>query len=80
MAWASGGLRTGRAGHRIRLPTAGTGLHGGFRLSGTLLSQTLPVIASELFAAQGFHALIGRDILSQCVFMYNGNGFFTLAY
>ena len=45
-----------------------------------LLSQTLPVIASELFAAQGFHALIGRDILSQCVFMYNGNGFFTLAY
>jgi hypothetical protein len=45
-----------------------------------LLSQTLPVIASSLFAAQGFHALIGRDILSQCVFMYNGNGFFTLAY
>lgn len=45
-----------------------------------LLSQTLPVVASELLAAQGFHALIGRDILSQCVFVYNGSGFFTLSY
>jgi hypothetical protein len=45
-----------------------------------LLNQTLAVTASELFAAQGFHALIGRDILSQCVFMYNGGGFFTLGY
>lgn len=45
-----------------------------------LFSQTLPVIASELLAAQGFHALIGRDILSQCVFVYNGSGFFTLSY
>lgn len=49
--------------------------------SGTpLFSQTLPVISSELLAVQGFHALIGRDILSQCVFVYNGSGFFTLAY
>jgi hypothetical protein len=45
-----------------------------------LFSQTMPVMASELLAAQGFHALIGRDILSQCVFVYNGNGFFTLSY
>jgi hypothetical protein len=45
-----------------------------------LFNQTLPVIAAELLAAQGFHALIGRDILSQCVFVYNGSGFFTLAY
>lgn len=45
-----------------------------------LFSQTLPVIASDLLAAQGFHALIGRDILSQCVFVYNGSGFFTLSY
>jgi hypothetical protein len=43
-----------------------------------LFNQTLPVTATELFAAQ--HALIGRDILSQCVFVYNGSGFFTLAY
>ncbi len=45
-----------------------------------LFNKTLPVTASELYAAQGFHALIGRDILSQCVFVYNGSGFFTLAY
>lgn len=45
-----------------------------------LFSQTLPVVASELLTAQGFHALIGRDILSQCVFVYNGSGFFTLGY
>jgi hypothetical protein len=45
-----------------------------------LFSQTMPVMASDLFAAQGFHALIGRDILSQCVFVYNGSGFFTLSY
>lgn len=45
-----------------------------------LIQQTLPVTASDLFTSQGFHALIGRDILSQCVFVYNGSGFFTLAY
>lgn len=45
-----------------------------------LLTQTLPVTATELVAAQGFHMLIGRDILSQCVVVYNGSGFFTLAY
>jgi hypothetical protein len=45
-----------------------------------LISQTLPVTACELLAGQGFHALIGRDILSQCVFVYNGSGFFTLSY
>lgn len=45
-----------------------------------LFSQTLAVFSSELHATQGFHALIGRDILSQCVFVYNGSGFFTLSY
>lgn len=45
-----------------------------------LFHQTLPVFAAELLNAQGFHALIGRDILSQCVFVFNGSGFFTLAY
>jgi hypothetical protein len=38
------------------------------------------VISSELLAAQGIHALIGRDILSRCVLMYNGAAFFTIAY
>lgn len=46
-----------------------------------LIFQTIPVIAADLLEAQGFHALIGRDILSRCLFSYNGEvGIFTLAY
>lgn len=46
-----------------------------------LILQTVPVIASELLSQQGFHALLGRDILDQCLFVYNGKeGFFTLAF
>ena len=41
----------------------------------------IAVSASELFAAQGFHALVGRDILQRCVLNYNGAAaIFTLAY
>ena len=41
----------------------------------------MPVVASELFQAQGYHALLGRDILQRCVLTYNGSvGIFTLAY
>ena len=42
----------------------------------------IPVIEGRNFLAlQGFHALIGRDILSKCVLTYNGSeGFYTLAY
>jgi hypothetical protein len=46
-----------------------------------LLVANLPVLCAELFAAQGFHALIGRDILSLCLFHYDGiSKLFTLAY
>jgi len=46
-----------------------------------LFIHTMPVVASELLAAQGFHALLGRDVLSQCLFAYNGEfGVFTLAF
>ena len=46
-----------------------------------LLIPSMAVSASELFVAQGFHALLGRDILSRCVLNYNGStGLFTLAY
>jgi hypothetical protein len=42
---------------------------------------TLPVISAELLSSQGFHALIGRDILANCIFSYIGNmGLFSLAY
>lgn len=46
-----------------------------------LYVNTLPVICAEILASQGFHALIGRDVLAQCVLSYNGSmGWFTLAY
>lgn len=46
-----------------------------------LVIHNMPVVASELFAAQGFHVLLGRDILQQCVLTYNGAiGLFTFAY
>ncbi|MEA2560620.1 MAG: hypothetical protein QOH06_2124 [Acidobacteriota bacterium] len=46
-----------------------------------LFLRTIPVVATELLAAQGFHALLGRDILAHCILVYNGDmGFFTLAF
>ncbi|MGH7559110.1 MAG: aspartyl protease family protein [Gemmatimonadota bacterium] len=46
-----------------------------------LILQTIPVVAAELVAVQGFEVLIGRDILQDCVLVYNGtNGWFTLAF
>jgi len=49
--------------------------------AGALAIPNMPVTASELFLAQGFHALVGRDILQRCVLTYNGTlGLFTLAY
>jgi hypothetical protein len=44
-------------------------------------SHTVPVVEAQLPSAQGFHALIGRDILEHSLFSYNGTaGIFTLAY
>jgi len=41
----------------------------------------LPVICAELLLPQGFHALIGRDVLSRCVFVYNSLvGLYTVCY
>jgi len=37
-----------------------------------LFLHTIAVAESQLFQSQGFHALIGRDILGACVFHYNG--------
>jgi hypothetical protein len=46
-----------------------------------LMIANMPVSASELFQAQGFHALLGRDILQRCVVTYNGSvEIFTFAY
>lgn len=46
----------------------------------SLTIPSLPVIQSEL-AIQGIHALIGRDILKDCLLVYDGQlGVFTLAF
>lgn len=46
-----------------------------------LVQQTVGVACVQLLAPQGFHALIGRDLLRQCVLTYDGTrGFFIIAY
>ena len=39
------------------------------------------LVTESVLARNGFHALIGRDVLKDCVLVYNGAlGFFTLAF
>jgi hypothetical protein len=46
-----------------------------------LIFQTIAVASVQLLLPQGFHALIGRDVLKHCLLNYNGAiGLFTLAY
>lgn len=46
-----------------------------------LSMPNLRVAACELFLKQGIHVLIGRDVLSRCVLIYNGeHNIFTLAF
>lgn len=46
-----------------------------------LLMPNLRVAACELFLRQGIHALLGRDVLSRCILVYNGDvGMFSLAF
>ena len=46
-----------------------------------LIFGTIGIVESHLFTAQGFYALIGRNVLAKCIFHYNGGtGLFTLAY
>ena len=43
--------------------------------------RNLAVAESDLLASQGFHALIGRDVLTKCVLVYNGTtNTYTLAF
>lgn len=43
--------------------------------------RNLSVVEAPLLQQQGFHALIGRDVLSNCVLIYNGKtGLYTLAF
>ena len=46
-----------------------------------LVFQTIAIVSVPLLAPQGFHALIGRDVLKHCLLNYNGAAaMFTLAY
>lgn len=46
-----------------------------------LSMPNLRVAACELFLKQGIHALIGRDVLTRCILIYNGeHSVFTLAF
>lgn len=75
---------TGPTPHQTDQYDVGVVIPGPQANSIPFILRTVPVIAMPLFQAQGFHALIGRDILSHCVLTYNGGagglGFFTLAY
>jgi hypothetical protein len=54
---------------------------GSSTASPPLIHHTIPVIQATLLATQGFHALIGRDILRGCLLTYDGQaGLFSLAY
>ena len=59
----------------LYIPTAIQGQHG-------LFLPALPVICVDGFlSSQNIHGLIGRDILSLCIFYYNGTiGQFSLAF
>lgn len=51
------------------------------KTSPPLIHHTIPVIQAVLFPTQGFHALIGRDILQACLLVYDGqSGTFSLGY
>lgn len=77
---------------QVVTPTTGTTPHNasvydvglfitGAQGSTPLHFSTIPVVTASLLAPQGFHALIGRDILGKCLVTYNGTaGFFTFAY
>ncbi len=53
---------------------------GATRDAHPLLRLTVPVVATDLLP-HGIQALIGRDILAECLLTYNGTmGWFTLAF
>lgn len=45
------------------------------------IKGTIPVVALDLLAPANVHALIGRDVLGECMLIYDGkNQFFSIAY
>lgn len=53
---------------------------GLYHAKGSMFHATVPVIETEL-STQGFHVLIGRDVLASCLLIYDGAASsFTLAF
>jgi len=72
---------TGATPHMADQYDVGIAIPPGVPSHPSLIFPTVAVTASHLLATQGFHALIGRDILRGCLLTYNGTtGTFTLAY
>ncbi len=63
---------TGDTPQTVNLYDIGIGIPGS--TAPPLVFETVEVAESDLFRRQGFHMLLGRDILARCVFHYNGPG------
>jgi hypothetical protein len=71
---------TGGTPHVAHQYDAGLIVPGALQDHTPLIFPTIAIVSAELLV-QGIDALIGRDILSNCVLNYNGTaGYFTLAY
>ncbi len=72
---------TGPNPHSADLYDVSIAIPGALQTHSPLIMENIPVLCADLLAAQGFHALVGRDILSLCLLCYDGlRGTFTLAY
>jgi hypothetical protein len=72
---------TGATPHNADQYDVSIAIPGALQTHSPLIIANIPVLCAELLAPQGFHALVGRDILSLCLLCYNGlAGSFTLAY
>jgi hypothetical protein len=72
---------TGRTPQRAFTYDVQVGIFAGRPGDLHFISDTVQVMASDLYVGQEIHMLIGRDILARCILNYNGaDGIFTLAY
>jgi predicted aspartyl protease len=72
---------TGPTPHQTSQYDVALAIPGSTTQDAALIFPTIAVISAKLLQSQGFHALIGRDILNRCLLTYNGTTkLFTLAY
>jgi len=56
-------------------------IHGATLEAPPLTIESLPVLSAELHNQQGFHALIGMDVIGTCLFILDGQTkLFSLAF